>query len=73
MSSSKEETKELSMLIEETARKLTEEHRMKFSDLLEELNLYDGGNDGPIPLETWVGVTQAIAPASPGSCKGNRY
>ena len=64
MSSSKEEMQELSTLIEEAGDELTEEYRIKFSELFEDLNLHDGGHDGPIPLETWMGVAQAMADAS---------
>jgi hypothetical protein len=64
MSSSKEEMQDLSKLVEETSDELTEDHRIKFSELFEQLNLYDGGVDGPIPVETWVGVAQAMSDAS---------
>jgi hypothetical protein len=47
MSSSKEEMQDLSKLIEETSDELTEDHRIKFSELFEQLNLYDGGVDRP--------------------------
>ena len=64
MSSSDEEMQKLSTLIEEAGDELMEEYYVKFSELFAELNLHDYGNDGPIPLEIWLGVAQALADAS---------
>ena len=55
---------ELSTLIEQMGNELTDEYHVKFAELFAELNLYDDGNDGPIPLETWLGIAQAVADAS---------
>jgi hypothetical protein len=64
MSSSKDETKELSALIEETGDKLTEDYHIRFCKLLDELGLFEEGDGGPVPLEVWRGVARAIADAS---------
>jgi hypothetical protein len=64
MNSSKKEMHELSTLLEHIGNELTDEYHVKFSELFAELNLYDDDNDGPIPLEIWLGVAQAVADAS---------
>ncbi len=45
-------------------KKLTEEYHSKFSDLLGALDLFELSTEDPIPLETWIGVAQALADAS---------
>ena len=59
MKSNGGEMEELSALIKEVGDGLTDEACLKFSDLLEERFLTE-----LIPLETWIGIAQALADAS---------
>jgi hypothetical protein len=64
MCDSKDEMEETSALVKQIAESIKDQYYLKFCDLLNELNLYDDGKDGPITLETWMGIAQAIADAS---------
>jgi len=64
MCDSKDEMEETSALVKQISENIIDQYYLKFCDLLNELNLYDDGKDGPITLETWMGIAQAIADAS---------
>jgi|ERR1700722_15431650 len=60
-----EQPQELSLLVEKTGTEITEEHHRQFSEILENLGLLsDFVGTGPVPIEVWIGVTQALADAS---------
>jgi hypothetical protein len=58
------EDAQLSAVIQEARAELEETYCIKVSELLEDLSLWDDGEDGSIPLEIWLGVVQAVANAS---------
>jgi len=53
---------ELSNLINETGKKVTETYYLTFSKFLAECGL--GEADGPVPLEIWRGIAEAFADSS---------
>ena len=62
MSTPAEEMQELSRLIDETRERLIEDCYFKYGESLDALGLSD--SDGPVPLELWNAVAQALADAS---------
>ncbi len=62
MSSTNEETNELSILLKETAEEVVGDYYFKFCDALSQLGISE--DSGPIPLEVWAGLAQALADAS---------
>jgi len=62
MGRSKNEVRELSTLIKETGDQIFEGHYSKFCDLLNSVELSE--QYGPVPLEVWTGIAQALADAS---------
>src|SRR5260370_141531 len=55
---------ELSLLVREMGSKLQEQHHVYFSELLAALSLSEIEHVGPVPLQVWEGIAQAIANAS---------
>lgn len=64
MSSSEKPERELSVLHEEIGNALKDEYYEKFAELFRGLRLFELDNDGPVPLEVWSGIAQAVADAS---------
>jgi hypothetical protein len=65
MNVSKKQPHELSLLIEKTGTEITEEHQSQFSEILQNLGLFsEFAGTGPVPLEAWIGIAQALADAS---------
>jgi len=64
MSSSDKPEGQLSALIKEVGIELELDYHEKFAELLYNLGLLEFDNDGPVPLEVWAGIAQAVADAS---------
>jgi hypothetical protein len=61
----KKRLQELSLLIKETGDEVIDEYYWKFSQILENLGLFSElAGAGPVPLEVWSGIAQALADAS---------
>jgi hypothetical protein len=55
----------LSQLIEKTGVDIAEDYASQFSKTLENLGLFsEFAGTGPVPLEVWIGIAQALADAS---------
>jgi hypothetical protein len=62
---SEEHLQKLSLVMKETAFEVVEEYYIQFSGILENLGLFsEFGGTGPVPLEVWSGIAQALADAS---------
>ena len=56
---------ELSRLMKETGGEVMEKYYSQFSQILENLGLFsEFAGTGPVPLEVWTGIAQALADAS---------
>lgn len=56
---------ELSLLMKETGFEVMEEYHVQFGEILENLGLFSGfAGTGPVPLEVWTGIAQALADVS---------
>jgi hypothetical protein len=62
MGSWENEIRELSALVKETSDQIFEDHYSNFSDLLHRAELSE--QYGPVPLEVWTGVAQALPDTS---------
>jgi hypothetical protein len=62
---SEKQLEELSRLARETGGEIVDEYYSKFSQILENLGLLsEFAGTGPVPLEVWIGIGQALADAS---------
>jgi hypothetical protein len=64
MSKSEKLEGELSALNREVGNALTDEYYDKCVELLEDLGMLEPGDDGPVPIEVWAGIAQALADAT---------
>jgi hypothetical protein len=56
---------ELSLLMKKTGAEIIDENSSQFSQILENLGLLsEFGGTGPVPLEVWTGIAQALADGS---------
>jgi len=56
--------RELSLLNREVGNALTEEYYDKCVELIDDLGMLEPDDDGPVPIEAWAGIAQALADAS---------
>jgi hypothetical protein len=62
---SEKHLQELSLFMTETGAEITEEYSSQFSQILNNLGLLsEFAGTGPVPLEVWTGIAQALAYAS---------
>jgi len=62
---SEKHLQEFSLLIKETGGEIMQEYHCQFSEILENLGLFsEFAGTGPVPLEVWTGIAQALADAS---------
>ena len=65
MNISDKDLQELSLLMQETGDNITNEYHRKGFEILENLGLLsEFVGTGPVPLEVWTGIAQAVADAS---------
>ncbi len=65
LNTSEKHLQDLSRLMKETGGELTEGYYSQFSQILENLGLFsEFAGTGPVPLEVWTGIAQALADAS---------
>lgn len=68
MNISDKDLQDLSLLMQETGNNITNEYHSKGFEILESLGLLsEFVGTGPVPLEIWTGIAQAVADAS-GYC-----
>jgi hypothetical protein len=62
LNTSEKHLQDLSRLMKETGGELTEGYYSQFSQILENLGLFsEFAGTGPVPLEVWTGIAQALA------------
>ena len=65
MNIAEKQLQELSLLMKKTGAEVIEEYFSQFSQILENLGLLsEFAGTGPVPLEVWTGIAQAMADAS---------